>query len=565
MKNNNFDKRIKIFFAIGVLCFLCLEIRLIYIQIFEHKKLNSMANRQHLETTELLANRGTIYDKRGNKLAFSINLLNVYAIPKIIKNSNEVIEKLSSTLNIDKGELYAKFKNAKLFLVKEGINEKELKAIRKAKFNGIDIAEESKRFYPLNTLACHILGFVGKDNKGLEGLELNCDNILRGEKGFAIIERDGLKREVFLDVQKGNAAQSGHDIHLTIDNVIQHIAERELQKCASTYNAKAGMILVMNPKTGEILALANYPNYNPNEFGSFSSEHFRNRMVVDVFEPGSTFKIVTAGAALEENLITEDSKINCENGTFKIYDREIHDHEKYGWLTFREVMTYSSNIGFVKVGMMLGSKKIFEYARNFNFGNLTFIDLPGESKGVLRKSKEWTKASIAAIPFGQEVSITQIQLACAYASIANNGVMMEPHVIKKITDSQGKTISEPLPKKVRTVVSEKTAKRLQKLLEEVVKNGTGKAGAINKISVAGKTGTAQKIDITTRKYSEYRYVSSFIGFFPVEDPQVLISVIIDEPKGGYWGGYIAAPVFSKTGEEVARYLDIIHSETGKNI
>ncbi len=344
----------------------------------------------------------------------------------------------------------------------------------------------------------------------------------------------------------------GLNVVTTLDKTIQHIAQVELEKAFEKYRCKAASIAVMDPHTGEILALANYPNYDPNHFSDSPKEYWRDRVVNDEFEPGSTFKLIAAVGALEEGVVHEDDKFFCENGEYHTdYGRVVSDHEKHGWLTFREVFGYSSNIGMVKVSMKLGKDALYHYAKQFGIGDLTGIDLPGESPGKLRPLDKWSGLSLTSIPYGYEVSTTPIQMLDAYAAIANNGVMMKPYVVKSLETADGRVVKEFEPKKIRRVCSVKTAKRMTELMKWVVEKGTGTAVALPSYDIAGKTGTAYKF--MNGRYSKYNYVSSFIGFVPARNPKFVIYVSLDDPRGIYWGGYTAGPVFKEVAKRALVY------------
>jgi cell division protein FtsI (penicillin-binding protein 3) len=347
--------------------------------------------------------------------------------------------------------------------------------------------------------------------------------------------------------------RDGNDIVLTIDQVIQYIAERELDKAYKTYHAKGASIIVMDPHTGKILALANRPTYDLNEHSNVSKDQTRDRAICDLFEPGSVFKIVTASAALEEKRVNEEDKFFCENGSYRVANHILHDHKPHGWLTFREVIEESSNIGTTKVAQLLGPNTVYKYVRLFGFGSKLGIDLPGEISGMIKEPRFWSKTSIGAIPIGQEVGVTALQLASAMSAIANGGQLMRPFVIEEIRDKQGKVIKKTSPVLIRKVISLDTAARVTKMLTGAVEEGTGRMAQIPGFTSAGKTGTAQKLE-TNGAYSHSKFVASFIGFAPAEDPLVTIVVSVDEPHPYYFGGVVAAPVFRNVAADVIRYM-----------
>jgi cell division protein FtsI/penicillin-binding protein 2 len=411
---------------------------------------------------------------------------------------------------------------------------------------------ESKRSYPNAYLASQIIGFAGVDNTGLEGIELYLDKYLKGTPGWAIFLRDARQKK--LDIwEKMVLPRDGDDIVLTIDQVIQYIAERELDKAFKTYHAKGASIIVMDPHTGKILALASRPTYDLNEHGNVSKDQTRDRAICDLFEPGSVFKIVTASAALEEKKVSEEDRFFCENGSYRVANHILHDHVPHGWLTFREVIEESSNIGTTKVAQILGPNIVYKYIRLFGFGSKLGIDLPGEISGMTKEPRFWSKTSIGAIPIGQEVGVTALQLASAMSVIANGGQLMKPYVIDEIRDKQGKVIKRTSPVLIRKVISLDTSARMIKMLTGAVEEGTGKMAKVPGFTSAGKTGTAQKLE-ANGTYSHNKFVASFVGFAPAEDPLVTIVVSVDEPHPYYFGGVVAAPVFSNVASDVIRYL-----------
>lgn len=528
--------------------------RLYYIQILQHSKLHARAQAQHLAKIEYEPKRGIIYDRKGREMAISIKVESAYAIPARVKDKEETARKLSAILGLGYGDILKKLTSGKSFCwLKRKISSSEAEAIIRLELSGIELLEEWKRFYPKGSLACQVIGFAGMDNQGLEGMELYYDEELRGKQSLFTFQRDA--RGYHILPVEGHSSD-GYDLRLTIDEVIQHIAQRELDRAVSQWKARSGSIIVMVPQTGEILALANWPSYDPNEFEKYSPEALRNRAITDLFEPGSALKVVTASAALEEGLVAPADRFYCEEGTFELANHTIHDIKDYGWLTFREVIEVSSNIGVVKVGQKVGKAGLYRCLRNFGFGTLTGIDLPGEVKGVLRRPAQWSELSIGAIPIGQEISVTSIQLISAVATIANGGLLMKPWIVREIFDSKGRVIKKFGPVVVRRAISTETSKVLTGILKGVVEQGTGKRAKISGYQVAGKTGTAQKPDPTGGGYSKDRFMALFAGWVPADDPQLAILVIIDEPKGVHFGGVVAAPVFKRVALDALRYLSV---------
>jgi len=488
-------------------------------------------------------------------LAVNLNSDSVFANPHIVRNKREAARKLSSILNLNESVILQKLARDKGFIwIKRKIPVQEGSQIKDLKVEGIEVIKESKRFYPNKDLACHTLGTADIDNNGLEGLELYYNKYLKGESGWLISTQDA-KRKILESYQyEFIPPKNGFNVVLTIDEVIQNIAERELFKMYQKYNAKAASIIVMDPRSGDILALANFPNYDLNESSKRPAEAIRNRAINDFFEPGSVFKIVTASAVLEENAVKLDDKFDCENGEWHIGKRILHDHTPHGILTFKEIIVKSSNIGTVKAASRLGPDKMFKYMKAFGFYDRTGIDLPGEVVGMNRPSSRWSGVSMYAIPMGQEVTTTAMQLACAVSAIANNGYLVKPRVVKDILDDKGRVIKEPETRIFKKVITPQTAIKMRGILKGVVDDGTGKKAKVDDLDVGGKTGTAQKIEPDGR-YSHNRFVASFIGFAPAQRPVLSVIVCIDEPRPVYYGGDVAAPVFKNVVDGSIKYLN----------
>ncbi|HPL82890.1 MAG TPA: penicillin-binding transpeptidase domain-containing protein [Candidatus Omnitrophota bacterium] len=504
---------------------------------------------------ELEPFRGVIYDANLKPQTLNLPADSLYASPNMMKEKDKetAILKLSGILDCSKDYLRSRLYRKKSFIwLARKVTPEQAEKIKQLKIRNLGFIRESKRSYPNTYLASQVIGFAGIDNRGLEGIELYLDKYLRGIPGWGIFLRDA--RQKRLDIyEKMVPPKEGMDVVLTIDQVVQYIAERELDKAYKTHNAKGASIVVMDPHTGRILALANRPTYNLNEYSNVSKDQTRNRAICDLFEPGSVFKIVTAAAALEEKRVTEEDKIFCENGSYRVANHTLHDHAPHGWLTFREVIEQSSNIGTTKIAQVLGPEVVYKYVRLFGFGSKLGIDLRGEISGMIKEPRYWSKTSIGAVPIGHEVGVTTLQLASALSVIANGGQLMKPYIIEEIRDKQGKIIKRTSPTLIRKVVSLDTAARVSKMLTGVVEEGTGRMAQIPGLTSAGKTGTAQKID-ANGVYSHNKFVASFIGFAPVEDPVVVIVVSVDEPHPYYFGGVVAAPVFKNVAADAVRYL-----------
>lgn len=538
---------------VSIFCFFF--VKLTFIQIFHSSYLAALAQKQHNYFIELEPVRGTIYDRRLKPLAMNIPVYSLFANPRAMpaKDREEALKMLPALLNLEPAVIKERLNKQKYFVwLKRKLPLDEAERIKKLNINGLDFIDETKRYYPNGSLAAHLIGFAGIDNTGLEGMELFYNDYLKGQPGWSRILRDARLRELMI----GNTflpPRDGFNIVLTIDETIQYIAEHALEKAYKKYHAKAASIIVMDVRTGEILALANQPTYKIENFSSSLPESRINRAVCFTYEPGSVFKIVTAAAALEGNYFSEKDKIFCENGAYRVANHTLHDHHSHGTLTFREVFEQSSNIGVTKIAQKIGANTIYQYGRKFHFGMKTHIDLPGEVTGVLKPPQAWSKTSIGAIPIGQEVTVTQIQLLCAIAAIANDGVSMRPFVVKYIKDSHDEIIKSFEPEIVERVISSDTAKRLTDILAGVVENGTGKLAQIKGIKVAGKTGTAQKV--INGIYSHSNFYATFFGFAPAGNPRIAAIVVVDDPHPSYFGGTVAGPVFKEVVENTLKYLE----------
>jgi cell division protein FtsI (penicillin-binding protein 3) len=545
--------------------FLVLSVALIsrafQLQVLSGEPLKAKADRQHTRVLKLQTERGRILDRNGSVLAASLMVDSVYADPSRMKNRTRVSARLSSILGLNKRKIAKKLSRYKSFCwIARKISPGQSSAIKALNLDGVYLIKEPKRFYANRGSAGHLLGFVGIDSDGLSGLELKYNKYLKRVPRKVLWGKDARGHRFYVKASADSTEKEENcNLILTIDSRIQHIVELQLKQAAERIGASGGTVIVMDPHTGGILAMANEPAFNPNVFSRYSSDLRRNKAIADCFDPGSIFKPFLAAAALEEGVVKESDSIDCENGRYFIGRKSIHDAqgEKYEKLSLREVLKYSSNIGSAKVAEMLGRKKFYQYIRAFGFGSRTSVDLPGESSGILRKSQSWTDFDLATIAFGQGVSVTAIQEITAMAAIANQGVLMKPHVVRGLLDSSGRVVKEFTPTVVRRVVSSLTAQRVTSMMIDVVEaeDGTGKNARIADVTVAGKTGTSQKFDFGTGRYSSKKVYASFIGFFPAEDPQIVILVILDEPKTKRWGGQAAAPVFKNISEQILRCFD----------
>ncbi|MBF0494742.1 MAG: penicillin-binding protein 2 [Candidatus Omnitrophica bacterium] len=537
-----------------VIVFFFLIIKLFTFQIIGFSKFKALAEKQHDKSLEMPAVRGTIYDKFMEPLAININKPSIYANPHQIANKQEVALKLSKILGMDENEIVNLLSKSKYFVwIKRIVDMSAADRIKALKIDGLGIIMENRRIYPNCSLAAHVLGFAGVDNRGLEGIELYYDDKLKGEAGYQKFIKDARSNPVFMDYNDIVFPQNGLNIVLTIDTVIQFIVEEELKKMVDESGAKSGYGIIMDPNTGRILAMANYPTFDLNNFGAAEGDIKKNSCVTDMFEPGSVFKIVTASAALNEGLCDLDDTFFCENGNWPTSGRILHDVHPYGKLTFKEVIAKSSNIGSVKIGMKVGENKMYTYMKKFGFGENTGVDLPGETPGIVRHPRDWSRSDITTIPIGQGVAVTPIQLLAAVSVIANNGYLMRPFIIDKIMSADGFEIVSNSPGIKWQVVNAKTCRKMKDILEAVVLIGTGKKAFSEKYTMCGKTGTAQVANPGKGYYAD-RYNASFVGFAPKDKPQIAFAVIAKEPRGVHFGGSIAGPAVKNIVERVLDYM-----------
>ena len=548
-----------------LIALLIILFHLFNIQVLNNRNYIKLADSQHHLTLILNPQRGLIYDRNQKVLALSLKVPSVYAVPRAIVNKEEVAGLLSSVLGLDYNNVLAKLNRDKSFIwIKRRVSAQEAENIKALKLFGVDLTKESKRYYPNNELAAHILGFAGIDEKGLEGLELKYNSYLKGQPGKRSLLRDAKQRMLPAFEYEYIPAVNGYNLVLTIDEVMQHIAEDVLDRHLEKNNALAASVVVMNPQNGEIYAFVSRPGYDLNNFAKANADKRRNRIISDYFEPGSTFKVITASAALEENIVSTDEVFFCENGAYRISRHILHDHKPHGNLTFVEVIEKSSNIGVLKIAQKMGEKILYEYVKKFGFGQRTGIDLPGETPGFLRPLENWSKLSISAIPIGHEIGVSAIQMARALSAVVNGGYLVKPHIVREIIDNNNEIIESFKNEGNLSVISEKTSGTMREILKGVVENGTGRRAKIKGYEVGGKTGTAQKIDSSGR-YSHKKYISSFIGFTPVEDPQFVIAVVFDEPRPFYYGGLVSAPVFKEIAEKTLKYMNVPKTKKQKTV
>jgi len=537
-------------------CFLAVTARSFHLQVLQHDQLVKLAERQHNRTIPIIPARGGIFDRTGAPLAVSLEMDSLYAEPKRITDPAGTAAAIAPILQMPQHDLQKKLSSDRGFtwLARQLTPETALR-IKQLKLTGIGFVKESKRFYPNFEIASHVLGFTGMDPEGLEGIERRYDATILGSTGYLLTERDALGRDVSIKNAVVQSSAPGKNLVLTLDKNIQYFAEKELAKAVQGSGAKGGMALVADPATGKILAMANYPTFNPNSFKQYPTIQLRNRCVADSFEPGSTFKVFLLSAALEEKIVRPQDGINCENGRYSFGGRIIRDDHPHGRISVAEVLKYSSNIGSAKIGLKLGDDRLHRYLKAFGFGDKSGVDLPGEASGGLRPVSRWYGSDLATISFGQGVSTTALQLVGAMSAVANGGLLMKPYLVERVTDNSGQELQRFEPQTVRRVLSTETAAAITQMLEGVTrKGGTGTSASIEGFRVAGKTGTAQKVDPVSKGYSATKRTASFIGFVPADKPLLTILVVIDEPTTSPYGGVVAAPAFREIAFNTLCYL-----------
>jgi cell division protein FtsI (penicillin-binding protein 3) len=556
-EEDSYSGRRAVVCVVFLLGFLVILLRLFDLHILKAETMTKRANSQHHKMVTLDSNRGAIFDRQGRALALNLDVPSVYASPVSVKNPRLVANRLSKVLEVPRKELEQRLRGNREFVwIKRKINSENATQVEALSIPGINMVKEKRRFYPKGTLLAHVLGFAGMDSQGLEGLEVGYERYLQGQARKVLLDRDAFGRLIFPENQHEADGLSGNTIHLTIDEVIQFMAEQALESAVEKTQARGGSIIVMDPKTGGILAWTLRPTFDPNHVNSVSPERWRNRAVTDPYEPGSTMKIMLAAAALEENLVRPESLIYAGDGEVSISGTVIHDHEKAGWVTFREAIQQSSNVAAAKIALELGKDRMYQYLRAFGYGEKTGIDLPGESIGILSKTEQWSGRTLPSVAMGQEIAVTPLQLVTAVSAIANGGALMKPFIVERVRTTQGGSVWSREPEIRRHPIRPQTANTLTALLENVVEEGTGSQAAIQGYRVAGKTGTAQKVEPETGTYSSSKSISSFVGFAPADDPRFVMLVVIDEPQGRGWGGAVAAPVFREVGEQVLRHLKV---------
>ena len=539
--------------------------RLIYLQAIKHDEYAGLAAEKHVNKQPIYAERGMILDANNKVLAHNVPMETVVADATRFNNRQAIVALVSHELRIPLGELAEKLDGERRYIViKREVPAATANALRQklhaGNLRGIDFEPDAKRIYPNGSMLCHVIGFTDFEHHGIQGVEASMEEYLHGQDGYRFIEHNRAGEEIVPYRGQERAPRDGYQIRLTVDLGLQNIVENEIDAAMQQYSPQKATIILMRPQTGEILAMANRPHFDLNLRSEARPEQMKNRAIIDMMEPGSTFKIVAAAAALNERKVHPDSSIFCENGLWNFGGAALHDHRAFSNLSVREILIKSSNIGAAKLALTVGDQKFYEYIRRFGFGERTGIELPGEINGLIRAPKSWSKISITRIPMGHEIGVTPLQMTVAMATIANGGKLIMPRIVKSITTSDGKSVSSLSPVVLRQVISPETAKEIGDALRGVVSDsGTAAAAAVPGFTIAGKTGTAQKVD-PRGGYEEGKYVVSFAGYLPAEHPEFVGLVVLDDahtskPELNY-GGLVAGPIFSRLAEKAARYLDL---------
>ena len=553
--------RVFIVAALIIALFAMVSVKALELQVLDRERAFKIARKQHHGTSTLLPRRGKILDRNGKELAVNVDVKSVYANPKKVKAPSETTKLLSEKLNLPSKKILNRVSSNKSFVwIKRLADSKSADELQNSDIAGLGFIPEPKRIYPNGHLLGQVIGFADVDSIGLEGIEYRYDNLLIGKTRKLTLKRDARGHKILNDPSEiqdiDRDKSSGHDIVLTIDSQIQHIVERELKEGIEEMGGEKGMAIMMNPETGEVLAMASYPFLDPNNFGKFPEENRRNLPIWYAYEPGSTMKVFLAASALDDKKVNPNSKFNCENGRRKIGSAVIKDIVPRGTLTVAEIVKYSSNIGASKIGELMGRDKYYKYLKKFGFGEKTGMGLPGESRGQLAAPRKWGAIELATISFGQGISVTSLQLVTALSAIANGGYLMKPYIIEKIVDPEGNVIEENTPQVATRVISYDTSFQMKQIMQDVVEDGTGKRAQIAGFSIAGKTGTAQIPNPESGGYYTDRYIASFIGFAPVEDPKIVMVVVVEAPRKKTHGGSVAATIFKQITEKVLFHIGV---------
>lgn len=586
-------QRIYVVATLFVVVYVALIARAYYLQVYTAAQLRARANQQHKKKIVLTPQRGTIFDRNGEPLAVSLAADSVYVNPVELRtllakakdqaqaergvavNRKKNVTHLKSTQKAQysvksvaaalsraldlkyRTVLHRVQKKKKFVWIKRRISKKQSEQLKALALPGVHYIREHERWYPNGRVAGQIIGFSGTDDEGLEGLERRRNDILSSDKSYLIMQRDGGQRGIGSG-QRVIKGQLGKDIYLTIDAQLQYIVEKELRRAVHDSRAKSGSVVMLDPMSGQVLAMASNPDYDPNTFNRFSPAARRNRVVCDTFEPGSTFKLFLMAAALDSNSVTPRTKFDCGHGSYRVGGKVIHDHASLGVLSVADILKFSSNIGCSKIAERIGAQTFYDYLRRFGFAQKTGIDFDGERSGLLRRPHNWFAIDLAAISFGQGVTVTALQMAIAASAIVNGGELYRPYLVQRVENPRTGMVDEQQPHVVRRVIGRDVASQLRQMMVRVTQpDGTGSRARIPGFKVGGKTGTAQKVDPVTGTYSVDKRVSSFLGFAPADDPKIVVFVVLDEPRvKKTYGGLLAAPVFSRIAEQALRYLHV---------
>ena len=532
-------------------------VRLLSVQVLEVDAFRNLASRQQTAVVEITAPRGAILDRDGRELALSRSVKSFYAVPAELANPAQAAAQLAKALRVDRRPLERRLrlKDRDFVWVARKLIDSDAARVEALGIKGLGSLDEPRRFYPRGTLAAHVLGYVGLDNTGLAGVEHLYDQQIRGTPGRQLTLRDarGLR---FLPEPGGKPAQAGASAILTLDAVVQYLVETALADAVRTSRAKDGVAVALDPRTGEVLAAVSWPTYDPNDYARYGQDAWRDNVVGSAYEPGSTFKLVTLASALEDHKLRLSERIDCLMGGIRIGNHRFEDHKPFGVLAPIDIFAQSSNVGAIEIGQRLTPRSFYDHMLRFGLGKPTDIDLPGEARGLVRDPREWSGLSQAAMSFGQEVSVTPIQLAVAFAAVANKGIAMKPYVVQRIVASTGETLYQRQPEAAGRVVTASTAAIMLDMMKEVVRTGTARTAQLAGYTAAGKTGTAQKIGPDGGGYLQGRYIASFVGVAPAADPRFLLFVALDEPEGPYHGGEVAAPVFRAVAQPALAHLGV---------
>ncbi|RMG69335.1 MAG: penicillin-binding protein 2 [Nitrospirae bacterium] len=554
--------------VIVLAAFLIVQIRLVDLMVLKHDLYTSIARLQRTIGRQVLIRRGAIYDRNGTELAINLERPSIYCDPKVIKRPEKVALTLKDLINRKPAELMeAMAQNRRFVWLARKVSPRVARKVEMFGFEGLGVLQDTSRFYPLHSMAAHVLGFVDIDNNGQEGIEKVYNKELIGELQKSINRRVYLRRDA-----RGNLLYSGvefesqgYSVVLTIDQGLQAIVESALNRVVDKHKPRAVSAILMDPYTGEILALANRPSFDPNEPGRYRASYRRNRAVTDLYEPGSTFKIVMATAALEEGIATLNTRVDCSGGVVEVAGKRIRDTHKHGRLTLKEIIQKSSNVGAVKIALKLGPELFFKYVKKYGFGQKTGIDLTGESPGIVKSPSEWSGTTLAAMAIGYEVMVTPLQVLNAYAVVANGGYRVRPHLLKAVMGRDGELLRVVNSSRAERVISARTTELLKEAFKAVVsEGGTAVKAAIPGNTVAGKTGTTKLIDPKTGRYTNKHFVSSFVGMVPVKRPVFVGIVVVWDPKHAYYGGEVAAPAFREIAEKALSYLSVPREDNLKD-